>query len=83
MLCYRISVTELASSNKLHCTVFCQLESILFIHLLLAQHHGRQVLLRVLVTCAVCNLLGLIELLEEKGGVRPDGWRSYHQLLDG
>lgn len=62
--------------------IFYQLESILFIHLLLAQHCGRQVFLCLLMTCAGCNSLGLIELPEEKGSVRVDGWKPWHQLLD-
>lgn len=62
--------------------IFYQLESILFIHLLLAQHCGRQVFLCLLMTCAGCNSLGLIELPEEKGSARVDGWKPWHQLLD-
>lgn len=83
MLHYSISITELASSNKLHCAVFCWCESILFIHLLLAQHHGCQVFLCLLVTWAGCNSLDLIELPEEKDGTRADGWRPQQWLLGG
>jgi len=83
MLHYGISITQLASSNKLHCAVFCQPESILYVHLLLAQHHGRQVFLHSLVTSGGCNSLGLIEVPKEKGGARVAGWRPLHRLIEG